>query len=90
MIAWNIGKIMNNYSNISVLNVMSYILISLGKTYENKFSIYIAIILLLIALYLFVKIAHIKKEKPKNKSSLFIQPILLICLLIYAFLVIGF
>lgn len=81
---------MNNYSNISVLNVMSYILISLGKTYENKFSIYIAIILLLIALYLFVKIAFIKKEKPKNKRTLFIQPILITCLLIYVFLVISF
>jgi hypothetical protein len=88
---WNIGKIMMyNYSTISVLNMISYILISLGKIYEIKIGIYSALFLLIISLYLYVIVSLKKREKPKNRISLYIQPIFISFLIIYSFHILGY
>ncbi len=81
---------MNYYMTISVLNVSSYILISLFKNTDEKIGVYISLFLLLLALVLFIKAALIEKKKPNYKGSLFIQPIFILFFFFYSFHILGY
>ena len=90
MIAWDIGNIMINHSTISVLNIISFITISLCRIFEMIWLGYVTLAIIAVSTALYLSLVLQKsKGYVGNRFSVIVQPIMIVAILIYSLFVLN-
>ena len=90
MIAWDIGNIMINHSTISILNIISFITISLCRIFEMIWLGYVTLAIIAVSTALYLSLVLQKsKGYVGNRFSVIVQPIMIVAILIYSLFVLN-